>query len=544
MSGKFTALATRTIAVPLNLARAYWRRLVAKIDHNAVVDEVVEDGSFTGRYAFMIAMACGIATLGLLLSSPAVIIGAMLISPLMGPIVKLGFSLSIFDLKAMRTALVALGLGVLFALAIAFGIVSFSPLTEATPEIIARTRPNFFDLLVAVFSGLAGGYAVINRRGGAIVGVAIATALMPPLAVVGYGLAAKSGAIASGAMFLFMTNLLAIALSVSAIATFFGFGAEHARKTAAWQALLIVAVFAALSVPLGLSLRKIAYETRVIGDARETAELFYEGGEARFSDFDVRFDRNDDIAIDATVLTKDFDHRAEAALGARLNDALGRKVTLNLDQVLVDQEKAIDSAEILRMTEQNFAAPLKAQIAELSRRERLAADLRNAASFPVEALRFDEASKTATFVAAPSSSIPLAGFRDMERELLRRFDSWRISVIPAVQALPPLFFDTGGAELAADSLDDFESILWALERWGVDEVVVIGYASTEGALRRFDNRQLAFRRAEAVGALFTKRGVKAEAIGEYQSFRQSTRERELGVRNFQRVDIRIANEAT
>ncbi|HNS86281.1 MAG TPA: DUF389 domain-containing protein, partial [Parvularculaceae bacterium] len=526
-------------ARPAKAVIRLWRRMAGNIDHNEVVREVVDDGSFTGRYAFMIAMACGIATLGLLLSSPAVIIGAMLISPLMGPIVKLGFSLSIFDLKAMRTALMTLGVGVFLALAISYGIVKFSPLTQATPEIIARTRPNLFDLLVAVFSGLAGGYAVINRKGATIVGVAIATALMPPLAVVGYGLASQSGAIASGAAFLFMTNLLAISLTVSMIATFYGFGVEHARKTAGWQALLIIAVFAALSVPLGISLRKIAFEARITALAQSAAEAFYDGSENRFSDFSIRFDPNDAISIDATVLTKDFDDSAEERLAAHIAERLNAPVALNLDQVLVDQARAIDSAEILRLTQQNIAAPLQAQIAEMNRRDLAAQEIRNAASFAIDSLNVDDEARAATIAAAPSRDISLAGYREMEAELGRRFTNWRIRVRPAPQALPPLFFETGGVTLSTASLEDLETIFWALDRWGVDEVTVVGYASTAGALQRFDNRQLAFRRAETVSALFEERSVNAEAIGEYQSYRQSAKERELGLANFQRVDIRI-----
>ena len=530
-------------AEPVRAVLKLWRRLVGRVDHNAVVADVVEDGSFTGRFAFMTAMACGIATLGLLLSSPAVIIGAMLISPLMGPIVKLGFSLSIFDLKAMRTALLTLAAGVFFALAISYGIVKFSPLTQATPEIIARTQPNLFDLLVAVFSGLAGGYAVINRKGATIVGVAIATALMPPLAVVGYGLASHSPAIASGASFLFMTNLLAISLTVSVIATFYGFGVEHARKTAGWQALLIIAVFAALSVPLGISLRKIAFEARMTALAQSAADDFYEGAENRFSDFSVHFGAGDNVRINATVLTKDYDGDAEQKLAAHIAQRLGAPVSLNLDQVLVDHARAIDSAEILRLTQQNIAAPLQAQIAELNKRDKLASEIRNAASFPIESLSVNEEAKTASIAAAPSKVISLASYREMETELARRFSGWRIRVRPSAQALPPLFFESGGVTLAAESLADFETILWALERWGADEVTVVGYASTAGSLRRFDNRQLAYRRAEAVSKLFAERGIDAEAIGEYQSYRQSAKERELGLANFQRVDVRLANGA-
>jgi uncharacterized membrane protein len=128
---------------------------------------LAEEGVLTGRYIFMTVMACGIVILGLLLSSPAVIIGAMLISPLMSPIMLMGFSLAI---------------GTAVALGTSFLIVLISPLTENTSEILARARPNFFDLLVAVFSGLAGGYAVIHRKGETIVGVAIAAVVFLPTA--------------------------------------------------------------------------------------------------------------------------------------------------------------------------------------------------------------------------------------------------------------------------------------------------------------------------------------------------------------------------
>ncbi len=127
--------------------------------------------------------------LGLLLSSPAVVIGAMLISPLMSPILGLGFSLALFDFAEMRRSLTALAIGSAAAVIFTVVIVTASPLKATTAEILARTRPSLFDLLVALFAALAGTFAIIRGRGETIVGVAIATALMPPLAVVGYGIA-------------------------------------------------------------------------------------------------------------------------------------------------------------------------------------------------------------------------------------------------------------------------------------------------------------------------------------------------------------------
>ena len=148
-----------------------WRKkqLVEPTDRVAVLTHVDEAGAPGPRYVFMTLMSVGIATLGLLQNSAAVIIGAMLIAPLMGPIIELGMGLATFDFRTVRSALKTMAVGIAFALAMAMLIVWLSPLQQATPEILARTQPTFFDLLVAVFSGLAGAYATITRKGEAIV---------------------------------------------------------------------------------------------------------------------------------------------------------------------------------------------------------------------------------------------------------------------------------------------------------------------------------------------------------------------------------------
>ena len=153
-----------------------WRIRGQHIDRAAVLAHIEDGAHLDARYALMVTLACGIALLGLLQNSVAVIIGAMLISPLMGPIIALGMSLATFDFASMRRALKTLATGIALALAIAIGIVLVSPLQEATPEILGRTEPTLFDLLVAVLSGIAGAYATITRKGETIVGVAIATA--------------------------------------------------------------------------------------------------------------------------------------------------------------------------------------------------------------------------------------------------------------------------------------------------------------------------------------------------------------------------------
>jgi uncharacterized hydrophobic protein (TIGR00271 family) len=181
----------------------------------------------------------------------------MLISPLMSPILGFGFSLALFDFAELRRSLKALAIGAAAAVAFTALIVTISPLQAPTAEIVARTRPNLFDLAVALFAALAGSFAIIRGRGETIVGVAIATALMPPLAVVGYGIATHNLPVGAGALALFVTNFITIALSATAMARFYGFGHHLSRRQGWMQTIVLVFVFVALAVPLGISLNRI-----------------------------------------------------------------------------------------------------------------------------------------------------------------------------------------------------------------------------------------------------------------------------------------------
>jgi uncharacterized hydrophobic protein (TIGR00271 family) len=309
-------------------ANRFWRwrnaHLIRNVDHAAVMANVMDGGVLTPRYAFMAIMSCGIAILGLLQSSAAVVIGAMLISPLMGPIVQLGFSLCVVDFRMMGRALVALLAGIALALVIAMCIVWLSPLREATSEILARTQPTLFDLLVALFSGLAGGYAVITRKGETIVGVAIATALMPPLAVVAYGLAVRDMSIAGGAFFLFMTNLLVIALAVTLIAKWYGFGTDNSPQHTAWQAAIIVVTFAVLVIPLGLALRNIAEQSWTAKEATAAVDdyLHEHGGSIEQMKVERRGER---FAVNLVLLVpsylNDAQDKIQALIGQKLKHA-------------------------------------------------------------------------------------------------------------------------------------------------------------------------------------------------------------------------------
>ncbi len=171
-------------------------------------------------YWLQTLFSAGIATLGLVLNSPAVIIGAMLISPLMGPILAGGLSLASGDVVLALRAALNLTLSCIVAVGFAFLLVAILPFKEITNEIAVRTHPNTLDLAVAFFSGAIGSLAICKEVKGVVTsipGVAIAVALMPPLGVVGYGAAlafSQSGGdgmqVAVGGGLLFLTNLVAI----------------------------------------------------------------------------------------------------------------------------------------------------------------------------------------------------------------------------------------------------------------------------------------------------------------------------------------------
>ena len=175
-------------------------------------------------YWLQVLFSAGIATLGLVLNSPAVIIGAMLISPLMGGILANGLAFAVGDLVLGTRAIVNLAVSCLAAIVFAILIIAPIPFKELTPEIAARTQPNALDLFIALFSGALGSIATAKEPKGVVTsipGVAIAVALMPPLCVVGYGIGIRLSSdvvgiggfqVARGGGLLFLTNLAAITL--------------------------------------------------------------------------------------------------------------------------------------------------------------------------------------------------------------------------------------------------------------------------------------------------------------------------------------------
>lgn len=506
--------------------KRWWVGLVRSVKHEDILARSVADASFTFNYAFMVLIAAGIATSGLLVNSPAVIIGAMLVSPLMGPIVSTGFAVAGFDVEMGRRAAGTLLVGALMAIAFAALIAVLSPISELTPEILARTRPNLFDLAVAVLSGAAGGYALIRGQGGAIVGVAIATALMPPLATVGIGLATLQWSVARGALLLFVTNMVAIALAVAAVAVWYGFGRGGLRKRFALQALITVLVLVPLIVPLSISLRSIAWESRVHLAVRSVLEAgakqLPQGQVAQ-----VRIRYNGDKAPDVEALV--VCQRPEAGFSARMatamQKALGAPVKLRLTQLQADDPELATLA-----IKEAGAPPAPSPIVP-----DMEATLRAEIPFPLAALQVDAARNEAVVVPRPQSAVGLSAWRELESELARRHAGWRILVVPPAMGPPAIIFAKGRSKLDSAGEERLTTLVWALQRWGAEEVVLTGHASSAGR----GPLSLAQRRVETVSRWLGAQGVRVTGQAFYPVPMQKAREREVGEMSYRSVEISL-----
>jgi uncharacterized hydrophobic protein (TIGR00271 family) len=487
----------------------WWRcAIVGPIDHQEVVARIVADSGWSPRYAFMTMMSAGIAVLGLLLSSPAVVIGAMLISPLMSPILGFGFSLALFDFRELRRSLKALAIGAAAAVAFTALIVTISPLQAPTAEIVARTRPNLFDLAVALFAALAGSFAIIRGRGETIVGVAIATALMPPLAVVGYGIATRNLPVGAGAFALFVTNFITIALSATAMARFYGFGHHLSRRQSWMQTALLLLVFVALAVPLGISLSTIAREAVATAKARTLLTDKF-GDDARVTQLDLDFTVSP-LLVRAVVITPRTAARKTPAMQSDLSAALGRPVRLDLDQILLDP-----GAGALDIQREELRQATEPPGADAQRMTALARMIALITGVPADDVTIDRDHHRAT---APATLLPgatLSTYRMLEARATNEADGWAIAIIPPQQPMPEIAFADN-----VDTLDDearmaLATTVWAAKRWNITALAVPGLPVDQPP-----RAGLAARRASVIaGVLRTQKLTPVAAPPEGQRFR-------------------------
>ncbi len=441
--------------------RKDWRAMTVSLDQADIIAKIHDDGAWSARFAFMTMMSAGIAIIGLLQNSVAVIIGAMLIAPLMGPILALGFAVATADYKWMKQCVLTLLGGVALALVLIMVIAKLSPIELVTPEIAARTQPTLFDLAVALLSALAGAYAIIRGREGTIIGVAIATALMPPLGVVGFGLATGRWDVFGGALLLFFTNFMTIALAAAIMARIYGFSSSLSPEQSRWQTMAITLAFILLALPLGYSLRQIAWQASAQAQAN-SAIINAFGNGARVTNLVIDFD-TDPIAVGATVLSARHRADAERRVQARLEQLWGVDAEVRLEEVRVGASSRIDESEAARA---RMAQQLQSR--ETTNRE-ISSQLALLAGVDADQVTVDVAKRRAVVRTSPLPDAGLATYRALESRLAAQHSDWMVELVPPLLPLPTLGMD--GETISEPSQGDYALALWAARRTGARVVV-------------------------------------------------------------------------
>jgi uncharacterized hydrophobic protein (TIGR00271 family) len=289
-------------------------------DRAKTLESIKGNISFKGANLWTLACAIIIASVGLNVNSTAVIIGAMLISPLMGPIVGAGFALGIYDFTLLRQSLRNLFTATLVSLAVSTLYFLASPFKEVQSELLARTSPNIYDILIAFFGGLVGVIAVTRtEKGNPIPGVAIATALMPPLCTAGYGIATGHWTFFLGAFYLYCINCTFIGIATFLIVKYLKYPAKE-QVDKGWERT-VKFIITVLTIVMLVPSAYLAYSLYKKQQFKNNAELFIEQ-EFLAKGYTVVYKKTDfntsPKRIELAVLTKRFDMQELKMLNAKL----------------------------------------------------------------------------------------------------------------------------------------------------------------------------------------------------------------------------------
>jgi uncharacterized hydrophobic protein (TIGR00271 family) len=303
------------------------------------IDAAIRDNAQVGgTNLWVLGCAIVIASVGLNVNSAAVIIGAMLISPLMGPIIGIGYGAGIDDHALIRQSLRNLAVFVAISLMASTAYFLVTPLAEAHSELLARTSPSIWDVAIAFFGGAAGMIGLTRRGQGTLIpGVAIATALMPPLCTTGYGIATGQREFALGAGYLFLINCVFIALATLAITRLLRlprhvYAEPAVQRRARWA---IMAVVVSTLVPsIWLAGRLVQEEAFRSSANRVLAELGADGADITVlaRDVDPRQRR-----VGVSVIGRDASQALEGRIATRLRDLGVHDATVTVREVDADR---------------------------------------------------------------------------------------------------------------------------------------------------------------------------------------------------------------
>lgn len=342
------------------------------------IDEMMTENTvIQGPNMWILMMAIFIASIGLNMNSTAVIIGAMLISPLMGGIMTMGYSLAVRDLNLLKKALMRFSIQVFISLATSTLYFLITPLQDPTSEMIARTSPTIWDVLIAVTGGIAGMIGnTRSKKGNVIPGVAIATALMPPLCTTGYGIATGQPEFFIKAFYLFLINTMFIAMASYLIALILKVP-YHKKQSEKQQKIInvIIAIIVTLvlipSIFIGASTVKDTFIKRSV-DEFINKEFRFENTSVVKSSYDTTLKTIEVSLLGSVVEPKEIDKLTALLKDYKLDDYTLRitqndtSYVNNMASSLMTDKEQIESDKKIIISQEYTIASLNEQIENLN----------------------------------------------------------------------------------------------------------------------------------------------------------------------------------
>ena len=327
------------------IIKRYFNVLPYKDGEKYVIKQITNGINFQGSNLWILIFAVFIASLGLNVNSTAVIIGAMLISPLMGPIIGMGLALGIADLDLFKQSIKNYLVSTFISVVTATIYFTLSPITDAQSELLARTSPTLYDVLIALFGGAAGFLAMSTKgRNNVVPGVAIATALMPPLCTAGYGLAVQNTSYFFGAFYLYFINTVFIAFTTCLGVRFLHFhrkqfiNREKMRRVNFYIVSIIIITIIPASYMTWNIIKQSVFENNI--ENFVTKELNYSGTNILSHQYDLKTKTLHVVAVGNPIST-DSIAKAQKTMANYQLDGYALKVIQgsNSDSLLLLQHK-------------------------------------------------------------------------------------------------------------------------------------------------------------------------------------------------------------
>ena len=327
------------------IIKRYFNVLPYKDGEKYVIKQITNGINFQGSNLWILIFAVFIASLGLNVNSTAVIIGAMLISPLMGPIIGMGLALGIADLDLFKQSIKNYLVSTFISVVTATIYFTLSPITDAQSELLARTSPTLYDVLIALFGGAAGFLAMSTKgRNNVVPGVAIATALMPPLCTAGYGLAVQNTSYFFGAFYLYFINTVFIAFTTCLGVRFLHFhrkqfiNREQMRRVNLYIVSIIIITIIPASYMTWNIIKQSVFENNI--ENFVTKELNYSGTNILSHQYDLKTKTLHVVAVGNPIST-DSIAKAQKTMTDYQLDGYALKVIQgsNSDSLLLLQHK-------------------------------------------------------------------------------------------------------------------------------------------------------------------------------------------------------------